>query len=349
MTFEFHSPWWFLALLPLGLLAVLAWRRRPPAIGVSCIASFASAARHERGRRLRWRRLPLVLGVLALALFIVALARPRYGIEQALQRGRGIDIMLALDVSGSMSQFYDNVPERMLNRRVTLDEVREKLESRLELAVRELLRFVENRADDRIGLIVFSRIPFLVSPPTLDHDFVLSHLKMLDDMRGFPDGTGIAAPLGSVVSRLKGSPAKRRVAVLFSDGADNASQGITPRQAARVAVKFNITVYTVGIGSEQSYGLQSSFFGYSFQPIQQGYDRELLQDIADATGGRFFGAGDADEFKRVMDEIDELEKTELKKPFYTEYRERFLPFAIAGLVLLLIAVALENSVLQVLP
>lgn len=350
MTFEFHSPWWLVALVAVAAAGYWAFRRRPPALGFSDIRPVLAAS-HQGGVRVRYfiQRLPLFMLLLALCLFILALARPRYGIERYFHRGRGIDIMLMLDVSGSMQQVYDNVPSDFLNRAVSSDDVQRRLDTRLEVAIQELKRFVRNRAEDRIGLVAFSRIPFVVSPPTLDHDFLLGQLDLLASARDLPDGTGIAAPIGSAVARLKGSDAKRRVAVLFSDGADNASRVITPRQAAEVAVQYDVSIYTVGIGGLHSHFLRRTFTSTFFERAEQSYDRQLLQDIARKTGGRFFAAGNSEQFRDVMDEIDALETVELESPVYTEYSERFLPFLVAGLACLVLAVLLENGPMQSLP
>ena len=349
MTFELHSPWWLLSLLAVVAAMVLAVRYRPPTIGFSDIRPVVAGTRHAGGWHHLIQKLPVVLMGLALVFLVVALARPRFGIERRVHRGRGIDIMLILDVSGSMQQVYDNVPREFLGRALSGDSVRQQLDTRLETAITELKRFVQNRPEDRIGLVAFSRIPFVVSPPTFDHDFLLSHLDLLASVRDLPDGTGIAAPLGSAVARLKDSEAERRVAVLFSDGADNASRVITPRQAAEVAAQYNVSIYTVGIGAAESYYLRPSFTGTYFQPAQQSYDRKMLEDIAQKTGGRFFSAGSSEEFRQVMEEIDALETVEMDAPVYTEYRERFLPLVLAGLAFVLVAVVLENGLLQSIP
>ncbi len=349
MTFELHSPWWLLSLLAVAAAVMLAIRYRPPTIGFSDIRPVVTGDRHAGGWNHVFRKVPIILMGLALVLLAVALARPRFGIERRIDRGRGIDIMLILDVSGSMQQVYDNVPREYLGRALSGDTVKQQLDTRLETAVAELKRFVRSRPDDRIGLVAFSRIPFVVSPPTFDHEFLLSHLDLLASVRDLPDGTGIAAPIGSAVARLKDSEAERRVAVLFSDGADNASRVVTPRQAAEVAAQYNVSIYTVGIGSRESYYLRPSFTGTYFQPAQQNYDRRMLEDIAQKTGGRFFSAGSSEEFRQVMEEIDALETVEIEAPVYTEYRERFLPLVLAGLACVLLAVVLESGPLQSLP
>jgi len=340
-----HSPWFF-ALLPLiGVAAAIALRRKPPTLQVSEITSFRQAVPPPRW----WRpvHLPIWLTAIGLSLLTVALVRPQKGIEQLMERTHGIDIMLVLDVSGSM-QAYD------ISRGVTSEDeiVREindgKLRNRIDTAKAELRKFVEHRPNDRIGLVAFARLPYTVCPPTLDHDYLLNHLQMLD-AGALPDGTGIAPAIASGTTRLKDSPAKRRVMVLFTDGENNVESEITPIQAAEIAHDFKVVIYTVGVGSDRALMPVHTFFGARLQPAQAGLDEALLRKIADTTGGRYLRARDARGFARAMREIDSLEKTELKAPRYHDYREGFLPWLVAGALCLCLAFFLERTILLRVP
>ncbi len=337
---QFHSPWFFILLPAIAAVAILALRRRPPALRVSEIASFREAI-----PRARWwapERIPLWLAVLGLALLTVALARPRKGVEQLMERTHGIDIMLVLDVSGSM-RAYDIPPNIQSDQKAVREINAGRIRNRIETAKAELRKFVRRRPNDRIGMIAFARLPYTVCPPTLDHDYLLNHLEMLD-AGTLPDGTGIAPAIASATTRLKDSPAKRRVMVLFTDGENNVESEITPIQAAEIAHEFKIIIYTVGVGSDRPLMPVRGFFGPTLQPVQAGLDENLLRKIADITGGRYLRARDARGFARAMHEIDSLEKTELKAPHYLDYRERFLPWLIAGAACLALAFLLERTV-----
>jgi Ca-activated chloride channel family protein len=298
------------------------------------------------GRRLPWRHpvnIPVWLEALGLGLLVVALMRPQMGVEKQIQRSRGIDVVLLLDVSGSM-RVYD-VPESLSLRQAGSAIETGRLKNRLDVAKEELRNFVKRRPDDRIGLIVFSKYPYVVCPPTLDHDFLLNHLQMVTVGMFKDDGTGIAGPLSSGANRLKDSLAKRRVMVLFTDGENNVEAAATPMEAAKIASMFKCKVYSVGIGSDRAVYPASGFFGTQLQRVPNGLDEKLLRQIADETQGRYFAAQDADMFAQVMKEIDSLETIEMKQPKYIDYSERFVGWLLAGCILLLLGVFLENTVL----
>lgn len=350
MVFRFANPWMVLLVIPLIIGVVLSVRRKPPTLLVSRLAPFRVAF-PPRG----WRHpthIPLYLAALALLLCTVALMRPQFGNERRVERQEGIDLVLVLDVSGSM-QVYD-APDRGDEGRSVVSAINAgTLLPRLDTAKAELRKFVEQRPNDRFGLIAFSRLPYLVCPPTLDHDFLLNHLANLQ-AGVLPDGTGIANPLVSATSRLKDSPAKRRVAVLFTDGMNNVDASITPLQAAEIAKSFNIAIYTVGIGSDCTWAVVPGFMGSRLQQVRQGgaeagFDEGLLKAIADKTGARYFFARDQAGFAKVMKEIDALETTTLEAPRYLDYREQFMPLLVVALLLLLAALLLENSWLQTVP
>ena len=341
-----HSPWWGLLIVLVVLGVIVAWRLRRPTLRVSSAAPYRAAMPGKGGRPFILR-IPALLYALGLTSLVFALMRPQAGIERTVRRAEGVDIMLALDVSGSMKS-YDIGDEYQTQEAVFRGMERGDLEQRIEVARQELIRFVRGRPNDRIGLIAFSRFPYVACPPTLDHDFLLENLRRLD-IGLFPDMTGIAGPIAAATNRLKESDAKRRVLVLFTDGDNNVDAAATPRQAAELAAEFDIVVYTVGIGSRRSVVFVDTPFGQRLRGGISTLNDELLRDIADATGGRYFEARDPQAFRDVMDEIDKLEKTTLEQPVYTDYHERFLPWAIGGLVLCLAAFFLENTTLQELP
>ncbi len=308
--FEFAYPWvlFFLLLLPLFYFYLVYWKRRP-SIVVSTVQPFRKV---RAKRRLSVTQLCMLL---AGAVLIVALARPRFGDEKRMIRSQGIDIILAIDLSGSMQAM--DVPESITSGRQLLDAIRAgEVRNRLEVAKEEIRRFIEARPNDRIGLIGFAELAYSIAPPTLDHAWLLAHLKRLEPgMIG--DLTGIASPLASGVSRLKDSDAPRRVLVLFTDGRNTAENRLTPEQASELAKEFSVIIHTVGIGSRNAYVMANG----RFEPIQDEFDEELLRSLAAVSGGSYFHAEDAEGMRKVMEEINQLEKTTIEQPKYIEFRE----------------------------
>lgn len=341
MTWSLQNPWLLLLLAPALAAFVHALRTPQPAIRVGSVSPYRACA-PRRGRF--WLRTPLVLEFLALCALIVALARPRAGIERIVQRSEGVDIVLCLDVSGSMESY--DVPETMSTGKEVLDAIREKrLRNRVDVAKLELKKFVRERPNDRIGLIAFAELPYVVCPPTLDHDFLLQHLDMLEASMLGDSATGIASPVASASQRLKDSEAKARVAVLFTDGENNVEARITPRQAARIADTFDIRIHTVGVGSDRAVRLTHGWRGPQLRQSRGRLDENLLRDIAGQSGGRYFAARDAAGFQRVMDEIDRMETIEYEMPRYIDYTEHFQPPLYLGASLLLIALLLNHTLL----
>ena len=334
--FEFAYPWVLLLLLLIPLLGVYVvfWKKRP-----SIVVSDAAPFRAVRGRRRPG--FPQLCVLLAATLLVIALARPRSGDERVVIRSQGIDIILAIDLSGSM-RAYDAPGVR--SGRELADAVNSgKVKNRLEVAKEEIRRFIEARPNDRIGLIGFADLAYSFAPPTLDHAWLLAHLEQLEPgMIG--DLTGIASPLSSGVNRLKKSDAPRRVLVLFTDGRNTAQNRLTPEQAAALGKEFDVVIHTVGIGSRSAFVLVNSpFGGRSFQPMPDEFDEKLLRSLADVTGGSYFHAADAEGMRKVMDEINQLETTTIEQPKYIEFREYAPRLALAALVLLFLALLAEST------
>lgn len=336
----------FLLLLPLLIAAVvLALRQRLPSLVVPSLRPFVAGG----ARRGNWSavRLPLLIEALGIACLIISLARPQHGTERQLRRTRGLDMMLAMDLSGSM-EFID-LPEERMNHDAVVAGIRNgELRQRIDVAREEVLRFVDQRPHDRIGLVAFADNAYTMCPPTLDHGFLKFNVAKRLQPRLLGTNTGIAAPIASATARLKDSEAKRRVLVLFTDGKDTVDDApMTPRQAARLAARFDIVIHTVGIGSDNAVVLERTLFGTRLQPVPEGqeFDRQLLEDLAAETRGRFFMARDPAGLEDVMAEIDELEKIEIEDPKYTDYRELFPRWMLAGLLLVGLAVLLEHTVL----
>ena len=332
--------------IPYAALLIYALKRRKPSLIIPSARVFKSA--NPRGSFHPLASLPFLLHALGLAVLIFAAARPQKGIEMLKQRAEGIDIMLAIDLSGSMKAI--DVPEKYKSEQEVYDALRKGiLDSRINIAKKEIRKFIERRPNDRIGLIAFAPLPYVACPPTLDHAWLYAHLDQLQP-NVIGQQTGIAGPIASAVHRLKDSDSKRRVLVLFTDGSNNVNARITPRQAAKLAKTFNVIVYTVGIGSRNSFIVQNNpLFGRSLRQMGEDFDEELLKDIAKLSGGKYYTASDAKGLEKVMMEIDKLEKTTKEQPRYVDYRELGSRFVIWGLALILVAFILESTVTLKIP
>ncbi len=342
---SFAHPWLLVAALPVLLIALYAWNRKQPSIRVPSLNAVKQAA--SKSKKRNWKRLiPFLLYTAAMLLLVVALARPREGMEQINRRAEGIDIIVALDLSGSMKAI--DIPRGMPRNRIESALNSGALKSRIVTAKKEIAKFIEARPNDRIGLIAFAPLPYMACPPTLDHAWLIANLENLD-AGVIGDMTNIAGPMASAVQRLKDSEAKRKIIVLFTDGSNNVDAKVTPRQAAKLANTFDITVYTVGIGSGFSVVPQETFAGRTFVPVQNDFDEPLLKDIASTSGGKYYRAEDGESMAAAMKEIDALEKTSFEQQTIVNWRELAPGFIVGALFCMLLAFLLENSIMKRIP
>ncbi len=317
-----------LVLLLVLLLPLLAWfkgrRGSPPAFlysSVKLVAGLAQARRSRAGQflaALRW---------LALASFMVALAQPRLSKSTTEVKASGIDIVVALDLSGSMTtQDY---------------EVAGQPVSRFHLAKAVLEKFVAERPDDRIGLVVFAAQAFIAAPMTLDHDYLLENIQRLDIGTINSDATAIGDGLTTALNRLRNLKSKSRIIVLMTDGGNNSGK-IDPITATEAAQTLNVKIYTIGLGNReivQQMGLPPGYLP----------DDETLQKIAQMTGGVFYRADTSEKLNVIYDQIDKLEKTEAVVNKFTQYKELFAWFVLGGLTVLLVEILLGQTVFRRLP
>ena len=334
-------------LIVLALFLLRAWLKPDPAVAVPSLKPFRMAAA-KTGRRINFRKLiPFLCYLLGGIALVIALAGPREGMEQIRRRAEGIDIIIALDLSGSMRAI--DVPSGIRTESQLASALSTGLvKDRLGTAKAEIAKFIQARPNDRIGLVAFAPLPYMVCPPTLDHPWLLANLTRLESGI-IGDQTGIAGPITTAVRRLKDSDSKRRVIVLFTDGVNNVNAKVTPRQAAKLADTFNVTVYTVGIGSGNAVVKQDSFFGSGFVAIKDEFDEQLLKDIADSTGGVYYKADDGDSMRKAMEQIDKLEKTKLSVRQFSKRDEKYEWFALAALFCILLEVLLRNTILKKIP
>lgn len=308
-----HPAWLALLLL----VPALAWlHHRKPQLGP------ITYSRLPAGPSGAWRlHLPFYLRLLALGFLAVALARPQLGYTWEESLTEGIDILIALDVSGSMGA-EDFKPK-----------------NRLAVAKQVLRRFVAGRRADRIGMVVFSGSVLTRSPLTTDRS-MLDFLIDSAQLNAAPDGTAIGVALASSAARLKDSTAKTKVVVLVTDGVNNAGE-IDPASAAALCKGLGVKVYTIGVGAQSRVrvpmpvtdpvtGERTTRYAFLNAPV----DEPLLGRIAARTGGRFYKATDRESLEAIFADIDRLERTPLKVRRYVRYREAFAPFAWVGAGLL---------------
>ncbi len=320
------SPWW-LALVCVGVFAVVVWilRRRwqryPFPIG--------ARLRSARERAPSWTTVGGVAAALAFVPLAVSLARPQEVLSRQLEHAEGVDMVIAVDISGSMAAL-DFQPS-----------------DRLGVAKEMIGDFILERPHDRIGLVIFAGAAVTICPLTLDHEVAL-HLLREVRLRTLPDGTAIGLGLGTAVNRLRTSTADSKVVVLVTDGSNNAGQ-LDPQTAAELASAEGITVHTVLVGRggkvpipvvmrDPRTGREHS----QIQNVEVEINPELLAEISRSTGGTSFRARDPEALEDVFAEIDRMERTVFTSTRLVRYRERFEPWAIFALVLLVAGVVVEG-------
>ena len=315
--FRFAAPW-VLALFPV-LLSAGWWmaRRRGRADARLALPGAAIRLRLRSSPWIRLERLLPVLRVVVLALMLIALARPQAGSRLESVSTEGVDIVVALDNSGSM-RAEDFQPK-----------------NRLEVAKQTVAEFVDGRPHDRIGLVVFAGLATTRCPVTLDREMLA---QFLDGVQITEDdqGTAIGMGLATAVNRLRDSSAKSRLALLVTDGRNNAGQ-LGPEAAAAAARALGIKVYTIGVGTEGEapYPVDGPL-GRRYVSIRVDLDEPLLTRIAESTQGQYFRATDAEGLRRIFKTIDELEKTEIQSKVRVLYTELFPTVLLPAIVLLLL-------------
>jgi Ca-activated chloride channel family protein len=282
-----------------------------------------------RSLRERLHDMPIALRLLALALFIIALARPQSVSSRENVSTEGIDIVLLLDISGSMLA-EDFTPNRIQAAKQVAEE------------------FIDGRVNDRIGLVIFSSESFTQCPLTTDYHVLKSLLKEVKNGM-IADGTAIGLALANGVNRLKESKAKSRVMVLLTDGVNNRGE-IDPITAAKIAATYRIRVYAVGVGAqgEAPYPVETPF-GIQRRMIPVDLDEKTLTAVAEMTDGKYFRATDNRKLKAIYKEIDQLERTKIEVTAYKRYSELFYGWLGAGLLVLLLEVGMAGTVLRKIP
>ncbi|MGR3294152.1 MAG: vWA domain-containing protein [Candidatus Scalindua sp.] len=297
--------------------------------GILRFSSLNYFKRIEQGSSVKYRHILIALRVLIIVLLVVALARPQSGKAHSKVTTEGIDIILALDVSGSMLAEDFHLENKRRNRLYVSKEV--------------VKDFIEWRENDRIGMVVFAGQAYTQCPLTLDYDVLLQFLEKVE-IGMVEDGTAIGSAIGVCVNRLKSSKAKSKVVILLTDGRNNAG-GIDPLTAAELAKTFGMKIYTVGAGTKglAPYPVKNLFGLKTYRSMQIDIDEETLTEIAKITGGKYFRATDTASLKEVYKQIDSLEKTEMEEAKYTEYSELFPYLLLPALGIFLLEVVLANT------
>ncbi|NML20467.1 VWA domain-containing protein [Pseudoflavitalea sp. G-6-1-2] len=325
----FAHPWFFALFL---LVPIMIWWYLKKSAGQEA-TMLVSTLTNEKGSS-SWKNMLshslITFRCLAVVCLIIALARPQTRNDEELKTGQGIDIILCIDVSGSMF-------------------AQDLLPNRLEAAKKVAADFVDSRVTDRVGVVIFSGESFTLVPLTTDKDVLKASIYNIQ-LGALEDGTAIGDGLGISVARLKDSKTRSKVIILLTDGEDQGGR-ISPLEGKDLAKTYGIRVYTIGVGTD----------GYAPVPIpdESGHivtrqqkvniDEPLLRLIADQTGGLYFRARDNESLKGVYSEIDQLEKSKVEVTTFRRYTERFHPFAIAAAALLLLEMALRYTLFRKFP
>ena len=276
-----------------------------------------------------FQNVPFILRLLALSCVIIALARPQTKFDEQQTEGEGVDIILAIDVSGSMTA-QDFTPNRM------------------EAAKKVAEDFVNNRPNDRIGIVIFSGESFTQCPLTTDHYVLINQIEQIRNGL-LEDGTAIGSGLATSVDRLRNSKAKSKVVILLTDGVNNGGL-IDPATATEIAKTFKVKVYTIGVGTDGYAPTPvSTPLGIVMQNEKVAIDEKLLKNIADQTGGKYFRATDNKSLQNIYGEIDHLEKSKVEITTYHRFTEKFYPFIFAAMALLLIEILLKLTLFKKFP
>ncbi len=325
MMFKHPGLLWLLTIIiPLVVYYIWKWKQANPSMGMSSLQAFAKLP-------VSWKvwmmHFMFAMEMATLACVIVALARPQTYDHLRTSRIEGTDIVLALDISGSMMA-NDLQPNRFM------------------AAKNITQRFINSRTDDNMALVVFAGESLSLMPLTNDRAALVNALENVK-LGSLVDGTAIGDGLSSAINRLLSGQAKSKSIILLTDGSNNAGD-VPPSTAAEIAKKKGIKVYTIGVGTNGVIEVQDPY-GFSTTSIETKIDEESLRAIANQTGGKYFRARDRHTLQEVFDEIDKLEKTKLDVNRFTRADENFMPWALAAVLLYALSLLLRYTLLRRLP
>ncbi|MBS1917636.1 MAG: VWA domain-containing protein [Bacteroidetes bacterium] len=326
MSFAYPAFFGLLVLVPLMIWWYVAkTNANQGAVMVSSVSSF----RGVRSWKNIFRHAPFILRILALVSLVIALARPQIRNDEQMVNGEGIDIVLCLDISGSMLA-QDFTPNRM------------------EAAKNVASGFIDDRPADRIGIVIFSGESFTMCPLTTDRNVLKTQLANVQSGL-LEDGTAIGSGLATGVDRLRSSQSKSKVIILLTDGENNGGL-IDPNTAKEIAKSVGVRVYTIGVGTEGFAPVPvQTAGGIVMQKEKVSIDEKLLTQIAHETGGKYFRATDNESLKNIYSEIDKLEKSRVEITALKRYSEEFYPFALAAAMLLFLELMLRFTIFRKFP
>lgn len=322
-----NSEFFYLLILPLVVLIWYVLKHKNTSSTI--LFSNTESINKKPTIKQKLRHLPYLLKIVAAILLIIVMARPQSSINWEESTTEGIDIVLAMDISGSMLA-QDLKPDR------------------LEASKNVAMDFISKRINDRVGLVIFAGESFTQCPLTTDHNVLIN---LFQDVKSgmVDDGTAIGMGLATAVNRLKDSEAISKVIILLTDGVNN-SGTLPPLTAAEIAEKFGIRVYTIGVGTEgfAPYPFQTPF-GTQYQEVEVKIDEKTLQDIATLTDGKYFRATNNNSLKEIYKDIDTLEKSKIEITEFHKRSEEFLPFGLWALGLLFLSFILQITYLKQIP
>lgn len=326
MTFVYPHYFWLLLLVPFFIWLYIQRRKHPATFTLSSLEAF-------RGMKPSWRVvlhwLPFALLLLSYCLIVVALARPQSSSSHSSQSTEGINVVLAVDASGSMLA-QDLKPNRM------------------EAAKSVAADFVTSRTNDNIGLVVFAGESYTQCPLTTDHVMLINLIHGVQ-MGLVSDGTAIGSGLATSINRLKDIESSSKVVILLTDGTNN-SGAIAPQTAAEIAKSFGIRVYTIGVGTKgKAPSPVQTVFGIEYVMMPVEIDEAMLQSIADMTGGKYFRATDNESLRKIYAEIDQMEKVKLKVENFTQKAEHYPIFLWSALILALLGLVGRSTLFRNVP
>lgn len=323
-----HPKFFYLSIITIPMIwwYIRSHKKANATLQISSLRAFKNV---PRSKKAILRHVPFIFRIIAILLIIVAIARPRSTDSLQNVSTEGIDIMISLDISGSMLAM-DLKPNR------------------IEAAKNVAIDFIKGRPNDRMGLVIFAAESFTQCPLTLDHTVLIN---LFNDVKlgMLEDGTAIGMGLATAVNRIKDSDAKSKVIILLSDGENNRG-AIAPLQAGEIAKTFGIRVYTVGVGTIGTAPMPiNTVFGQQTQDVEVRIDEEMLKEIADMTGGKYFRATDNRALANIYQEIDKLEKHKIEVQEYTKHKEEFGIFIMLAALFLLGEIVIKNLILRILP
>lgn len=322
---SFANPAYLLLLLLIPVIGWYIWQLHDQDASIQ-MSSSSTLSREPKSLRVYLLHVPFVLRVAVIVLLSLALARPQLSNRWSKESTEGIDIMMALDISGTM-QAEDLKPNR------------------LEAAKAVATDFVIDRPNDQIGLVVFAGESFTQCPLTTDHAVLVNLFKSVK-FGMIEDGTAIGLGLANAINRMKDSETKSKVVILLTDGSNNRGE-IDPQTAAEIAKTYGIRVYAVGVGSHgQARVPVQTPMGTQYMMMDSEFDEETLRQIASTTGGAYFRATDNSSLKKIYEEIDQLEKTKLRVREFSKRTEHFAPFLIAAVMCLLLEIIIRYFALK---